>query len=98
MAAVVHHGGAGTTTTTARAGVPHIFVPHGVNQYYWAARLQSLGVAPPPLPRHSLRADALGDSIAATIENELTASRARDLARRIEADARELPTAESLVR
>ncbi len=97
MAAVVHHGGAGTTTTTARAGVPQIVVPHGVDQYYWAARLHSLGVSPPPLPRGKLCAKVLGDALAATIENELAASRARDLARRIAVEARELPAAESLL-
>ena len=84
-------------TTAARAGVRQIVVPHGVDQYYWAARLQSLGVAPPPLPRSKLCADVLGDTLAATIENELAASRARDLARQIAVEARELPAPESLL-
>jgi vancomycin aglycone glucosyltransferase len=97
MAAVVHHGGAGTTTTAARAGVPQIVIPHGVDQYYWAARLHSLGVAPPPLPRGKLSAEVLGDALAATVDNELAASRANDLARQIAVEARELPTPESLL-
>lgn len=44
MAAVVHHGGAGTTATTARAGVPQVIVPHNYDQFYWAHRVQQLGI------------------------------------------------------
>lgn len=97
LSLVVHHGGAGTTTTAARAGIPQIVVPHGVDQYYWAGRAHSLGVAPQALPRTRLRADVLGDAIAATLENELAASRARELARQIQLEARGLPSPESLL-
>ena len=53
VAAVVHHGGAGTTTTAARAGVPQVVVPQGGDQYYWARRVDELGIGaahdgPPP--------------------------------------------------
>jgi vancomycin aglycone glucosyltransferase len=44
VAAVVHHGGAGTTTLTALAGAPHVVVPHVYDQYYWAKRVQELGI------------------------------------------------------
>nr|WP_296065955.1 glycosyltransferase [uncultured Actinoplanes sp.] len=44
MAAVVHHGGAGTTTATALSGAPQVIVPQSYDQYYWASRVQSLGV------------------------------------------------------
>ena len=44
VAAVVHHGGAGTTTTTARAGVPQVVVPHTYDQFYFAQRVQDLGI------------------------------------------------------
>jgi sterol 3beta-glucosyltransferase len=43
---VVHHGGAGTTHTAARAGVPSVALPVGADQFFWAGRLASLGVAP----------------------------------------------------
>jgi UDP:flavonoid glycosyltransferase YjiC (YdhE family) len=86
-AAVVHHGGAGTTTTSARAGVPQIVVPHGVDQYYWGARVQALGVAPPPLARHRLTAEGLAGSLRAVLDNELLGERASELGARIrEAD------------
>jgi len=44
MATVVHHGGAGTTTTASRAGTPQVIVPQIVDQPYWAARVQGLGI------------------------------------------------------
>jgi vancomycin aglycone glucosyltransferase len=44
VAAVVHHGGAGTTTAAARAGAPQVVVPHMYDQYYFADRINQLGV------------------------------------------------------
>jgi vancomycin aglycone glucosyltransferase len=44
VAAVVHHGGAGTTTTAARAGAPQVIVPQIVDQPYWAAHVEALGI------------------------------------------------------
>jgi vancomycin aglycone glucosyltransferase len=82
-AAVVHHGGAGTTTTAARAGVPQVVVPHVMDQFFWARRLHQLGVAPPALPRRKLTAERLASVLAAVLESELLAERARDLAREI---------------
>ncbi len=43
-AAVVHHGGAGTLTTAARNGVPQVVVPHLADQFYWAHRVEELGI------------------------------------------------------
>ncbi|XTZ14098.1 glycosyltransferase [Micromonospora echinospora] len=44
VAAVVHHGGAGTTTTAARAGVPQVVVPQVYDQFYFAGRVERLGI------------------------------------------------------
>lgn len=44
VAAVVHHGGAGTTTAAARAGRAQLVIPHRWDQYYWAERVQHLGI------------------------------------------------------
>lgn len=97
MAAVVHHGGAGTTTTTARAGVPQIVVPHGVDQYYWGGRAHALGVAPPPLPRRRLRAPDLANALRAILDNELAASHAADLGRRLRAELSAAPDLSALI-
>ncbi len=79
-ALVVHHGGAGTTTSAARAGVPQLLVPHLMDQFYWAGRVQALGVGPPALPRRRLRADPLAERIAAVLDAEWLSERARTLA------------------
>lgn len=44
VAAVVHHGGAGTTTAAARAGAAQVVVPQMYDQYYWAGRVEALGI------------------------------------------------------
>ena len=44
VAAVIHHGGAGTTTAAAHAGRPQVIAPHVYDQYYWAHRVETLGV------------------------------------------------------
>src|SRR5438094_3457187 len=53
VAAIVHHGGAGTTRSATGAGVPQVILPHLLDQYYWARRieLRGLGPASPPVER-----------------------------------------------
>lgn len=57
--AVIHHGGAGTTQTAARAGVPQLLVPHGVDQYWWAHRVRQLAIGPDPISPHTFWASVL---------------------------------------
>ena len=68
-AAVVHHAGAGTTHTTLKAGVPSIPVPHVSDQFAWSDELHRLGVAPAPLKRTKLTANALVGRIRETVGN-----------------------------
>lgn len=42
--AVLHHGGAGTTSASLRAGIPTLIKPWFGDQYFWASRVQRLGV------------------------------------------------------
>ena len=86
VAVVVHHGGAGTTTTAARAGVPQILVPHVLDQFHWAGRIQRLGVGPPPLMRRKLTADGLAHNLHAVCENEWLADNAAELGDGLRAD------------
>ncbi|HKT95259.1 MAG TPA: glycosyltransferase [Paraburkholderia sp.] len=62
--AVVHHGGSGTTHSACRAGVPSVVVPFAGDQFFWAHRLEALGVAPPAVDGRRLRATALSQAIA----------------------------------
>ena len=43
--AVLHHGGAGTTGASLRAGVPTLIKPWFGDQFFWASRVQKLGVS-----------------------------------------------------
>jgi UDP:flavonoid glycosyltransferase YjiC (YdhE family) len=63
VAAVVHHGGAGTMATALRAGVPQVLVPHILDQFYHAHRLEKLGIAPPGLPVKRITAERLSAAI-----------------------------------
>lgn len=44
VAAIVHHGGAGTTHAATRGGAPQVVIPQHYDQYYWAARVEQLGI------------------------------------------------------
>lgn len=64
--AAVHYAPAGTTAAALRAGIPSVAVPQMTDQFLWARRLHELGVAPAPLPRRGLTAEALAEAIRAT--------------------------------
>ena len=68
VAAAVHHGGAGTTTAAARAGIPQVIVPHVLDQYYWARRVELLGLGPASLPLDGVSVGALAARMAAVVE------------------------------
>lgn len=42
--AVCHHGGAGTTGASLRAGIPTIIKPFFGDQFFWAERVETLGI------------------------------------------------------
>ena len=63
-AMVIHHGGSGTTHSACRAGVPSLVMPLAADQFFWAARLQALGVAPAPLSQKRMDHDTLVKAIA----------------------------------
>ncbi|KVO02348.1 glycosyl transferase [Burkholderia ubonensis] len=79
---VIHHGGSGTTHSAARAGVPSVVVPFAGDQFFWANRLQRLGVAGAPVAGRRLRAAELARGIAFAQRGDVKA-RAADLGRRI---------------
>jgi vancomycin aglycone glucosyltransferase len=80
VAVAVHHGGAGTTTAAARAGAPQVLLPHILDQYYWAHRVEVLGLGPPALPIERVTVDALCDRIRRAINDPLIRERVKRLA------------------
>jgi UDP:flavonoid glycosyltransferase YjiC (YdhE family) len=79
VATVIHHGGAGTTTAAASAGVPQVIVPHLLDQFYWAHRIERLGLGPRGLPESLVTADILADRLDAAINDEGIRKRAATL-------------------
>lgn len=63
----VHHGGAGTVHAATRAGTPSVLVPFLGDQPFWAAQLQRVGLAGPPLHREHLNSTDVAAAIAAAI-------------------------------
>ena len=85
-AAIVHHAGAGTTHTALRAGVPSVAVPHVSDQFAWSEELQRLGVAPTPLRRTKLAANALAARIRQVLNTPAMKSSALAISARMEND------------
>ncbi len=83
--AMVHHGGAGTLHSAARAGIPQVVVPHLLDQYYWADRAHTLGLAPKPIKRKQLTAARLTEALRWCLRPE-SQQRARELASQLRTD------------
>ena len=79
-AMVIHHGGSGTTHSACRAGVPSLVMPFAADQFFWAARLQEIGVAAEPLSAKRLDTETLRRAIAVA-EHVDTRGRAAALGR-----------------
>lgn len=88
VAAVIHHGGAGTTHTAARVGVPQVVVPHLIDQYYWAQRVQQLGIGPAPLRLRGLSVAAVAAALEQTRPGSALHGRTQALAAELDAAAR----------
>jgi len=72
----VHHGGAGTTTAAAAAGVPQVILPHLLDQFYWAHRVERLGIGPRALPVELMTADILTDRLDTALHDPAMTKRA----------------------
>ncbi|OXI66672.1 UDP-glucose--sterol glucosyltransferase [Burkholderia sp. AU28863] len=86
VAMAVHHGGSGTTHSAARAGIPSVVVPFAGDQFFWANRLQRLGVADAPVPGRRVEAAALARALAFAERSE-TKARATELGARLAQEA-----------
>lgn len=86
MAAVVHHGGAGTTAEGLRAGVPTVITPFILDQPFWGARIEALGIGPSPIPQKGLRAENLAAAITAAVTDPQINRRAARIGKAIKAE------------
>jgi vancomycin aglycone glucosyltransferase len=83
MAAIVHHGGAGTTHAAARAGTPQVVIPHSYDQFYWAHRVQELGVGVSGSLRDDITVSNVAQALREALQPEVV-TRAQELAGRME--------------
>ncbi|MBB5802880.1 UDP:flavonoid glycosyltransferase YjiC (YdhE family) [Saccharothrix ecbatanensis] len=84
---VVHHGGAGTTMGTLGAGVPHLVLPQGADQFGNAAMVTDAG-----LGDRVLGAEVTAEVIAAKAHRLLTDDAVRDAARAMADEVAAMPS------
>ncbi|MEO7999527.1 MAG: glycosyltransferase [Gemmatimonadaceae bacterium] len=96
VAAVAHHGGAGTTTAAARAGAPQLIIPQHYDQYYWATRVDKLGIGCAHGP-DAPTADSLTHAFAGLLQSDV-AARAMSLASHVSSNGAQLAAQTLFVR
>ena len=85
-AVVLHHGGAGTCHAALHAGTPQVLCPLQYDQPFWAQRMNSLGVAPPPIDVDNFTADAVTSAVRRAL-SEPICSRAAAMANELAGEA-----------
>jgi rhamnosyltransferase subunit B len=86
-ALLVYHGGVGTLAQGIRAGIPHLVVPHGYDQFDSGWRIEQLGLGA-SIPETRYRARRVVQAVSSILSDGTAAQRRRDYASRIDsADA-----------
>jgi hypothetical protein len=103
--AACHHGGAGTTGASLRAGIPTIIKPFFGDQFFWADRVEALGIG---TGVRKLTVDNLKDALISATTDQKQIDRAKlvgeqirsenGVSTAIEAIYRDLDYARSLIR
>lgn len=83
MDAAVHHGGSGTTGASLRAGIPTIIKPFFGDQFFYAGRVEDLGVG---IHLRKLTVNQLSKALWEATHNERIISRAAVIGRSIRAE------------
>ena len=86
MAALVHHGGMGTTAAGLRSGIPSIILPVGGDQFFWADRVQRLGVGIRSAGYFKITAERLAVDITRVFSDTILRSKASALGEKIRAE------------
>jgi rhamnosyltransferase subunit B len=86
-ALLVYHGGVGTLAQGIKAGIPHLVVPHGYDQFDSGWRIEQLGLGR-SIPQSRYRARRVVQAVSDILSDGTSAPRRRDYASRIDsADA-----------
>ncbi len=94
--AVIHHGGAGTTGAVLRAGVPSVIIPFGMDQPFWAKRIETLGLGV-ALQKNRFGADVLKRAIESVLTDITIAGNARDMGLYIQAENGAMRAADEII-
>jgi sterol 3beta-glucosyltransferase len=86
--AAAHHGGSGTTGASLRAGIPTIIRPFFGDQYFFANRVEDLGVG---IHLRKWGTIAFGRALWEATRNERMVSKARVLGEKIRSVSRPRP-------
>lgn len=85
LAGIVHHGGAGTTAAGLLAGLPSLLCPLAMDQFFWAGRVEALGVGPRAVPQRDLSAGRLAEGLV-QLKGSGIRARAQELAQKLQAE------------
>ncbi|MGB7217372.1 MAG: glycosyltransferase [Vicinamibacterales bacterium] len=85
-ALLVYHGGIGTLAQALKAGIPHLVVPNGHDQFDNAWRIEQLGLGR-SIPQTRYRARPVVKAIRAILGDGEGRARCRDYASRMDSDA-----------
>eukprot|EP00029_Vermamoeba_vermiformis_P002685 TRINITY_DN1305_c0_g1_i1.p2 TRINITY_DN1305_c0_g1~~TRINITY_DN1305_c0_g1_i1.p2 ORF type:complete len:1388 (+),score=391.80 TRINITY_DN1305_c0_g1_i1:4484-8647(+) len=82
-AGTIQHGGAGTTAAALRAGIPTMIVPFFGDQFFWAKRIETLGVGPTHMSIKNINTEKLSKSINTLLTDREMIQRAASLGEQI---------------
>ncbi len=83
---IIHHGGAGTMAQALLAGKPQFVIPFSADQPFWANKLYTLGLTPPPKKEAELTAACI-EYIFSMMEEEQYIKAALAFKAEVETDA-----------
>ena len=85
-AMLVYHGGIGTLAQTIKAGIPHLVVPNGHDQFDNAFRIEQLGLGR-GIPQSRYRGGRVADALRTILGSSDMQARARGYASRVDGEA-----------
>ena len=86
VALLVYHGGIGTLAQAIKAGIPHLVVPNGHDQFDNGWRIEQLGLGR-SIPQSAYRAQPVVTAIKELLDDGDGEARRQDFASRIDSDA-----------
>ncbi|HSY08082.1 MAG TPA: nucleotide disphospho-sugar-binding domain-containing protein [Steroidobacteraceae bacterium] len=82
-ALLVYHGGIGTLAQAIKAGIPHLVVPNGHDQFDNGWRIERIGLGR-SIPQRRYRGKGVAEALRALLSDSVLRQRARDYAARMD--------------